>query len=75
MTSPIRTKPVPNCDKCGSMMQLRRGGPKKSWKPFWGCRNYPDCKFTLNIDDEGKPIIDDDDRFDAGVDIWDTASG
>ena len=57
MTSPIRTKPIPSCDKCGGMMVLRRPTrPDQDWDEFWGCSNYPDCKNTMAIDDEGKPI-------------------
>lgn len=35
-----------NCPKCGSKLQ-------KIWskdKYFYGCSNYPDCKFTVSID-------------------------
>jgi ssDNA-binding Zn-finger/Zn-ribbon topoisomerase 1 len=58
MSKPIRTKPIPTCDECGSMMVLRRPEPEKDWEPFWGCGNYPDCRFTLNIGEDGRPDRD-----------------
>lgn len=46
----IRTQPAPSCPKCGAKMTLRRPPPGKSWKPFWGCNRFPDCKGTVNFD-------------------------
>jgi DNA topoisomerase-1 len=38
------------CKECGSRM-LKRWS-KNGW--FLGCENYPECKFTQNLDKEGK---------------------
>jgi len=35
------------CPKCGSSFQLRQG----PYGTFLGCRRYPSCKFTFNIED------------------------
>ena len=77
MNKLIRTKPAPYCDNCGVVMILRRPKPNQDWETFWGCWNYPKCRFTMNIDEDGYPCDSDydDDRFDAGVDIWETANG
>lgn len=66
-------------------MVLRRPKDNQTWDTFWGCSNYPECRNTYNIDQNGQPEIDsidpleyltnDDDRFDAGVDVWETANG
>jgi len=42
-------------------MVLRRPPPGKSWLPFWGCSNFPDCKGTRQIGDDGRPEDDEDD--------------
>ena len=57
----IITKPPPFCDDCGVAMTLRRPRLNQHWEPFWGCSNYPECTFTLDIGDDGKPIRDLDD--------------
>jgi restriction system protein len=36
---------VPTCPTCGVKMVERKN--RKNESPFWGCRNYPDCRFTL----------------------------
>lgn len=36
---------APRCPKCGAPL-LRRSG---RFGDFFGCRNYPDCRFTKNI--------------------------
>ena len=33
------------CPKCGGALTIRRG----AYGAFWGCSNYPRCKFTENI--------------------------
>lgn len=35
------------CDECGDMMVIREG----QYGEFYGCRNYPDCENTKQIDD------------------------
>jgi RecB family exonuclease len=33
------------CPECGSQLSKRKG----KFGPFWGCINYPDCRYTLDI--------------------------
>lgn len=42
---------VPTCARCGAQMVLRTGvsGPRKGQK-YWGCPNYPACRFTRNVE-------------------------
>jgi len=35
------------CPKCESEMVLRRPGKGEKWEPFWGCSNYPRCRYIL----------------------------
>ena len=57
----IRTKPVPYCPDCGAQMALRRPKRDKSqFDPFWGCSQYPECRGTRDIREDGKPEMDDD---------------
>jgi len=44
---------VPVCEKCGANMVLRTGqtGARKG-KTFWGCSNYPACRWTKNIEEK-----------------------
>ena len=44
---------VPVCEKCGANMVLRTGqtGARKG-KKFWGCSNYPACRWTKNIEEK-----------------------
>jgi len=51
----IRTKPEPYCPECGAKMVLRRPGLGASWKPFWGCSQYPDCTGTRQVEEDGTP--------------------
>ena len=39
------------CPRCGSDLVIRtaRTGTKVGTK-FWGCSNYPKCRYTLNVD-------------------------
>ena len=43
---------IPTCKRCGARMVLRTGqsGPRKGQK-FWGCSNYPVCRFTIPFQD------------------------
>ena len=47
------THEVPTCARCGARMVLRTGvtGARKGQK-YWGCPNYPACRYTKNMDDE-----------------------
>ena len=36
---------VPHCEKCGSPMRIVKGYRGE----FWGCSEYPNCKFTRGI--------------------------
>ncbi len=40
---------APPCPVCGGVMRVRHG----KTGDFWGCTNYPACKGTRNIDQEG----------------------
>ena len=44
---------VPQCPRCKAPMVLRTGqsGPRKGQK-FWGCSNYPACRYTKNMEDQ-----------------------
>ena len=48
-----RCTAIPTCARCGARMVLRTGqsGARKGQK-FWGCSNYPVCRYTKNMDDE-----------------------
>lgn len=41
---PESEKPHPRCLKCGTQLVRRHG--KKGY--FWGCGNFPHCRFTLS---------------------------
>ncbi len=59
MTAGVRTKPAPWCPECGAVMTLRRPKPSQDWAAFWGCKMWPDCDGTRNIDDDtGMPERD-----------------
>ena len=65
MNKTIQTKPEPYCPECGAKMQLRKPRPSQHFDPFWGCSQYPGCRGTLNIQENGLPEQDDDwDDFD-----------
>ncbi|MCR5595529.1 MAG: topoisomerase DNA-binding C4 zinc finger domain-containing protein [Lachnospiraceae bacterium] len=36
---------VKKCPECGNYMVKRKG----KYGPFWGCRSYPDCRYTIKI--------------------------
>ena len=42
---------IPTCSKCGAQMVLRTGvtGARKGQK-YWGCPNYPVCRYTRNLE-------------------------
>jgi disulfide bond formation protein DsbB len=54
----VITKPEPYCPICGAKMVLKRPKPNQDWKPFWGCSQYPDCKGSRGIMDDGTPEDD-----------------
>ena len=37
----------PTCPTCGTIMGLREPKGKQSWKPFFGCCAWPECKKTM----------------------------
>jgi len=57
---PIRRKPIPYCPDCGGQMILREPGSSQNWESFWGCSQYPDCRGTRQIMEDGRPEDDDD---------------
>lgn len=56
--SRIQAKPEPHCLQCGAKMVLRRPKGHLDWDPFWGCSQYPDCKGTRQIMEDGTPETD-----------------
>jgi RecB family exonuclease len=42
-----------SCPECGSPLKERSG----KYGPFLGCSNYPNCRYTLNIDPETKKPV------------------
>ena len=46
---------VPVCEKCGANMVLRTGqsGARKGQK-FWGCSNFPACRYTKNYEEKAR---------------------
>jgi DNA topoisomerase-1 len=42
-----------NCPNCGKEMVQRMGRRG----PFLGCSGYPDCKTTMNLSADGKPVL------------------
>lgn len=62
---PIRTVPVPQCPECLEDMVLRRPKPGgKPFRPFWGCSQFPVCRATIQIKDNGLP---DEDEFEVDI--------
>ncbi len=57
MSKIVHTTANPDCPECGAKPMILRTRRSDSAK-FWGCRNFPDCKGTRNIDEEGEPISD-----------------
>ncbi|WP_156912653.1 topoisomerase DNA-binding C4 zinc finger domain-containing protein [Methylocaldum szegediense] len=37
---------TPTCTRCGIKMVLRKS--RRDGSTFWGCRNYPKCRMTIN---------------------------
>lgn len=50
----ISTSDNKKCDKCGSLMKLR----KSARGEFYGCSNYPNCKNIVNIEKTEQEILD-----------------
>ena len=42
-----------SCPECGSELKERSG----KYGPFLGCSNYPNCRYTLNLDPETKKPV------------------
>lgn len=41
------------CPECGGPMVSRQN--KRDGSRFWGCKKYPACRGTRNVDGEAKP--------------------
>lgn len=41
----LQPQAVPVCPKCGGELVKRNG----KFGEFWGCANYPDCRYTKNV--------------------------
>lgn len=57
--SGIQTYPEPHCPDCGGRMKLRRPRPSQTWRAFWGCSQYPECRGTRRIAEDGTPEVQD----------------
>ena len=46
------TETIPVCPRCGGRMvrHIAQKGPRAG-KAFWGCSNYPACRYTMNAED------------------------
>lgn len=43
-------KQNPACPKCGGRMALRvPKSEQDTWRPFFGCTNYPECNGTVPV--------------------------
>lgn len=42
------------CIECGAIMIKRVPHGSQDWEPFYGCRNWPDCKYTRGILPDGR---------------------
>lgn len=47
---PKSQKMNPTCAACGAKTQLRKR--ESDGAQFYGCVRYPDCKYTIGIDEE-----------------------
>jgi len=47
--------PCPDCKKKGNDAHLVKRFSK--FGPFLSCSNYPECKFSANIGEDGKPVV------------------
>ena len=63
-----RPDPWPECPDldCGAQMVLRRPKRGQTWNPFWGCSNWPTCKCTREIGEDGNPVVDEIDPDQEG---------
>lgn len=43
----MKTSPAPSCPKCGAKMILRRPKEGQTYRPFWGCGDFPNCDGRL----------------------------
>ena len=46
------------CPKCGSAMILRTPKQGQTWKPFFGCSSFPDCKGSRPESKRGEGIAE-----------------
>lgn len=55
-TWPADTDSVPLCPKCGAVMVKRKAAKGAfAGNEFWGCSNYPRCRYIINISSGNKP--------------------
>jgi ATP-dependent DNA helicase RecQ len=56
---------MPQCEVCGSEMVLRtvRQGQRRGSR-FYGCSNYPHCRYTKNFNHDGSDIDKENTTFD-----------
>lgn len=56
----IRVFPVPKCPECDGEMVLRRPKPNDTWEAFWGCKIFPHCRGSRNINADGSAMTDEE---------------
>jgi len=44
----VKNPPPPKCPSCGSYLEKRKG----PYSEFWGCHEYPNCKFIKKYAEE-----------------------
>lgn len=52
--------PWPYCPDCGAKMVLRVR--RSDGKRFWGCSDFPDCRGSRNILENGEPDMPETDQ-------------
>lgn len=52
--------PWPHCPDCGAKMVLR--ARRSDGKRFWGCFNFPECRGSRNILENGEPDMPETDQ-------------
>lgn len=49
----------PVCSKCGDEMVLRTAKKgKNAGQKFWGCKNFPRCRYTVGMEFQGSTVED-----------------
>ena len=46
----------PRCPICGLELVIKTN--RKTNEKFYGCSGYPDCRFSVGVNNDGKPDIE-----------------